>query len=152
MISTVPDAAIRARCLDRLPRLLEIAPRLLGLPRHLSLHNGGMVLTREPLAQLVPVRVSANGVRALEIDKDDVERLGLIKFDLLGLRTLGAVEEALTLIEQTTGERPDIDHLPTTPPDPRTMALIRSGQTLAVFQIESPGPVASARPDPAHHL
>ncbi|MGE5333071.1 MAG: hypothetical protein ACM3N4_00090 [Nitrososphaerota archaeon] len=59
--------------------------------------------------------------------------------DLLGLRTLGAVEEALTLIEQTTGERPDIDHLLTTPPDPRTMDLIRRGYTLAVFQIESPG-------------
>jgi error-prone DNA polymerase len=139
VIGTVKDVGLRAHCMERLPRLLETASKLLGLPRHLSLHNGGMVLTREPLAQLLPVRISANGVRALEIDKDDVERLGLIKFDLLGLRTLGAVEEALTLIEQTTGERPDIDHLPTTPPDPRTMALIRSGQTLAVFQIESPG-------------
>ena len=139
VIGTVKDAALRARCLDRLPRLLEMASKLLGLPRHLSLHNGGMVLTREPLARILPVRISANGVRSLEIDKDDVEKIGLIKFDLLGLRTLGAVEEALTLIEQTTGARPDIDHLPTTPPDPRTMALIRSGQTLAVFQIESPG-------------
>jgi error-prone DNA polymerase len=139
VIGTGQDAAIRERCLERLPLLLSMAPKLLGLPRHLSLHNGGMVLTREPLSQLLPVRISANGVRALEVDKDDVERLGLIKFDLLGLRTLGAVEEALNLIEQTTGARPDIDHLPTTPPDPRTMALIRSGQTLAVFQIESPG-------------
>ncbi len=133
------DAPVRARCLELLPRLLEIAPKLLGLPRHLSLHNGGMVLSREPLSQLLPVRISANGVRALEINKDDVERIGLIKFDLLGLRTLGAVEEALRLIEQTTHERPDIDHLCTSPPDSRTMDLIRSGQTLAVFQIESPG-------------
>jgi error-prone DNA polymerase len=85
------------------------------------------------------VRVSANGVRALEVDKDDVERLGLIKFDLLGLRTLGAIEEALALIEETTGARPPLDALPIDPPDPRTMRLIRSGQTLAVFQIESPG-------------
>ncbi|MGZ3674986.1 MAG: helix-hairpin-helix domain-containing protein, partial [Ktedonobacterales bacterium] len=129
----------RDRCLRRLPLLLDLATRLCGLPRHLSLHNGGMVLTREPLLDLLPVRVSANGVRALEVDKDDVERLGLIKFDLLGLRTLGAVEEALSLIGETTGARPDIDHLPTTPPDPRTMRLIRAGQTLAVFQIESPG-------------
>ena len=65
--------------------------------------------------------------------------LGLIKFDLLGLRTLGAVEEALTLIAETTGERPDVDHLSTAPPDPATMRLIRAGQTVAVFQIESPG-------------
>ena len=120
-------------------RLLEIAPRLVGLPRHLSLHNGGMVLTREPLSSTLPVRISANGVRALEIDKDDVERLGLIKFDLLGLRTLGAVEECLTLIEETTGTRPDVDHLVLDPPDETTMRLIRAGETLAVFQIESPG-------------
>lgn len=139
VIATLPPGAVRDRCLHRLPLLLDLAMRLCGLPRHLSLHNGGMVLTREPLLDLLPVRVSANGVRALEVDKDDVERLGLIKFDLLGLRTLGAVEEALALIGETTGARPDIDHLPTAPPDPRTMRLIRAGQTLAVFQIESPG-------------
>jgi error-prone DNA polymerase len=136
----VRDAAtLRAQCLERLPLLLDLAPRLVGLPRHLSLHNGGMVLSRAPLAQLLPVRISANGTRALEVDKDDVEWLGLIKFDLLGLRTLGAVEEALTLIEETTGTRPDVDHLPTDPPDAATMRLVRAGQTLAVFQIESPG-------------
>jgi error-prone DNA polymerase len=122
-----------------MPLLLDLATRLCGLPRHLSLHNGGMVLTREPLMNLLPVRVSANGVRALEVDKDDVERLGLIKFDLLGLRTLAAIEAALTLIEETTSTRPDLDGLPTDPPDPRAMRLIRAGQTLAVFQIESPG-------------
>ncbi|HLY30021.1 MAG TPA: hypothetical protein VKQ36_03275, partial [Ktedonobacterales bacterium] len=135
----VPDTTLRARCLARLPLALGLAARLCGLPRHLSLHNGGMVLTREPLGRLLPVRVSANGVRALEVDKDDVERLGLIKFDLLGLRTLGAIEETLALIEETTSERPDIDHLSTQPPDPATMRLIRSGQTMAIFQIESPG-------------
>jgi error-prone DNA polymerase len=131
------EAEVRARCQARLPLALALAGRLCGLPRHLSLHNGGMVLTREPLATLLPVRLSANGVRALEVDKDDVERLGLIKFDLLGLRTLGAIEEALALIQETSGTRPDVDHLPLD--DPRTFELIRAGQTLAVFQIESPG-------------
>jgi error-prone DNA polymerase len=144
LIATLPAATqaereLRDRCERRLERLLELAPRLVGLPRHLSLHNGGMVLTRQPLSAALPVRVSANGVRALEIDKDDVERLGLIKFDLLGLRTLGAVEECLTLIEETTGARPDVDHLVLDPPDETTMRLIRAGETLAVFQIESPG-------------
>jgi error-prone DNA polymerase len=133
------DAGLRACCLERLPWLLALAPRLVGLPRHLSLHNGGMVLSREPLARVLPIRISTNGCRALEVDKDDVERLGLIKFDLLGLRTLGAVEEALTLIEESTGTRPDVDALPTDPPDGETMQLIRRGQTLAVFQLESPG-------------
>jgi error-prone DNA polymerase len=139
VVATCDDAQARARCLRRLPLLLRLAPRIVGLPRHLSLHNGGMVLSREPLADLLPVRISANGVRALEVDKDDVERLGLIKFDLLGLRTLGAIEEALALIEETTGSRPNVDSLPTDPPDAATMDLVRAGQTLAVFQIESPG-------------
>jgi error-prone DNA polymerase len=131
--------SVRERCLRRLPRLVALAPRLVGLPRHLSLHNGGIVLTREPLSRFLPVRISANGTRALEIDKDDVEACGLIKFDLLGLRTLGAIEECLALIEETTGAQPAIDALPLQPPDAATMRLIRAGQTLAVFQIESPG-------------
>src|SRR5258706_2174114 len=112
--------------------------------------DAGMVLTREPLGAILPVRLSANGVRALEVDKDDVERLGLIKFDLLGLRTLGAVEECVTLIKETTGERVNVDHVPLEPPDERTMQLVRSGQTLAVFQIESPGQwhlVAQTQPE-----
>src|SRR5260370_3570355 len=113
-------AGERACCLTRLPLLLDLAGQLLGLPRHLSLHNGGMVLSRELLAQLLPVRVSANGVRALEGDKDDVERLGLIKFDIFGLRTLRAIEEALTLIQETIGKQPPIYHLPTIPPHPPT--------------------------------
>lgn len=133
------DAHMRAQCLARLPVLLALTPRLCGLPRHLSLHNGGMVLARQPLTDLLPVRLSTNGVRALEINKDDVERLGLIKLDLLGLRVLSAVEETAELIEQTTGERLDVDALTLDPPDPATMRLIRAGQTLAVFQIESPG-------------
>jgi error-prone DNA polymerase len=144
LIATLPatteaEREIRDRCERRLERLLEMAPRLVGLPRHLSLHNGGMVLTREPLSSTLPVRISANGVRALEIDKDDVERLGLIKFDLLGLRTLGAVEECLTLIKETTGTRPDVDRLVLDPPDEMTMRMIRAGGVLGVFQIESPG-------------
>jgi error-prone DNA polymerase len=144
LIATLPtttqaERELRDRCERRLERLLEIAPRLVGLCRHLSLHNGGTVLSRTPLSSTLPVRISANGVRALEVDKDDVERLGLIKFDLLGLRTLGAVEECLTLIEETSGTRPDVDHLVLDPPDETTMRLIRAGETLAVFQIESPG-------------
>jgi error-prone DNA polymerase len=137
VVLTLADEALRGRCLTRLPLALELTARLCGLPRHLSLHNGGLVLSHEPLTRMLPIRLSANGVRALEVNKDDVEALGLIKFDLLGLRTLSAVEDALALIEETTGTRPDVDHLPLD--DERAFRLIRAGQTLAVFQIESPG-------------
>lgn len=127
----------------RLRVLLAMVPRLEGFPRHLSLHNGGILLTRAPLTARMAVRRSANGVRAVELDKDDAEALGYIKFDLLGLRTFDAMERCLDLVEQTEGEgkRPAVDALPLEPPDEldeKAMELVRRGQTLAVFQIESP--------------
>lgn len=107
-------------------------------PRHLSLHSGGMILSRQPLRHISPIQTSANGVRQVQFNKDDVEKLGLIKFDVLGLRMLSVVTEATRLLE-SVGEPPvaDVDALPDG--DPKTYELIRSGQTLGVFQIESPG-------------
>lgn len=125
----------------RLRVLLDVVPRLESFPRHLSLHNGGMLLTRAPLTDCMAVRRSANGVRAVELDKDDVEALGFIKFDLLGLRTFDAMERCLDLVKATEGARPAVDDLPLEQPDELdepTMVLVRRGQTLAVFQIESP--------------
>lgn len=134
-----PGAAdAQTRHLERLALLLDLVPRLEGFPRHLSLHNGGLLLTREPLTECLPVRRSANGVRCVELDKDDVEALGFIKFDILGLRTFDAIEHCLDRIAETEGTRPPIDNLPLDPPDRATMDLVRAGQTLAVFQIESP--------------
>ncbi len=106
-------------------------------PRHLSLHSGGMVLSRQPLRHLSPIQTSANGVRQLQFNKDDVEKLGLIKFDVLGLRMLSVVTEAVGLLHSAGVEAPDVDALPDD--DPRTYDLIQRGQTLGVFQIESPG-------------
>jgi error-prone DNA polymerase len=123
---------------QRLRVVLRIVPRLEGFPRHLSLHNGGLLLTRAPLTDCMAVRRSTNGMRAVELDKDDVEALGYIKFDLLGLRTFDAMERCLALIETTEGMRPAVDALPLDQPDEATMDLVRRGQTLAVFQIESP--------------
>ena len=106
-------------------------------PRHLSLHSGGMVLSRQPLRHLSPIQTSANGVRQLQFNKDDVEELGLIKFDVLGLRMLSVVTEAVSLLQSVGESAPDVDDLPDD--DPRTYDLIQRGQTLGVFQIESPG-------------
>ncbi|HEY6823859.1 MAG TPA: DNA polymerase III subunit alpha [Steroidobacteraceae bacterium] len=137
--ATAPTApATRAQWTHRLHLLLELVPHLEHVPRHLSLHNGGLLLTRWPLDECLPLRRSANGVVAIEIDKDDVEVIGMIKFDLLGLRTFDAIEHCLDLVEVTDGVRPDVDALPLDPPDEPTMALIRAGRTLAVFQLESP--------------
>ena len=117
-------------------------------PRHLSLHSGGMVLSRQPLRHLSPIQTSANGVRQLQFNKDDVEKLGLIKFDVLGLRMLSVVTEAVNLLNGVGEAAPDVDALPDD--DPQTYDLIQRGQTLGVFQIESPGQwnlLARAQPE-----
>jgi error-prone DNA polymerase len=138
--------------------LCMLVERLHGCPRHLGLHSGGMILSRRPLRHLSPIQTSANGVRQVQFAKDDVESLGLIKFDVLGLRMLSVVSEAASLIETASlneanqkqkqdrspskgstveFDRTFVDHLP--PDDPPTYDMICSGQTLGVFQIESPG-------------
>lgn len=111
-------------------------------PRHLSLHSGGMILSRQPLRHVSPIQTSANGVRQIQFNKDDVEALGLIKFDVLGLRTLSVVTEAVELLHSDGAANQDaanldVDNLPLD--DPKTFELIRAGKTMSVFQIESPG-------------
>ena len=120
--------------------LCALVERLHGCPRHLGLHSGGMILSRQPLRYLSPIQTSANGVRQIQFSKDDVERLGLIKFDVLGLRMLAAIGEAQTQIDLLTlpdEKRTSVDEFPDE--DPATFELIRSGETLGLFQIESPG-------------
>src|SRR5437016_4922779 len=80
----------------------------LNFPRHLSIHVGGMLVTGEPLVDIAPVEpATMPGRVVVQFDKDDVEDLGLIKMDMLGLRTLSVVAECLDLVERRTGARPD---------------------------------------------
>jgi len=115
---------------------VDILRRIEGTPRHLSIHVGGMLVTGEPLVDVVPVeRATMPGRVVVQFDKDDVEDLGLIKMDLLGLRTLSAIAECLELVEQTTGARPDLDALPLD--DQRVYDVICKVDTIGLFQIES---------------
>ena len=117
-------------------QFLEILRAIEGTPRHLSIHVGGMLVTGEPLTDVVPVeRASMEGRVVVQFNKDDVEDLGLIKMDLLGLRTLSAVAECLDLIEGSHGIRPDLDAL--TLDDPRVYDMICAVDTIGLFQIES---------------
>jgi error-prone DNA polymerase len=119
-----------------LQQFVDILRRIEGTPRHLSIHVGGMLVTGEPLVDVVPVeRATMPGRVVVQFDKDDVEDLGLIKMDLLGLRTLSAIAECLDLIEQTTGTRPDLDALPLD--DQRVYDVICKVDTIGLFQIES---------------
>jgi error-prone DNA polymerase len=120
--------------------LFALVEGLQHCPRHLSIHNGGVVLTRKPLSHFSPIQTSTGGYRQVQFDKDDVEALGLIKFDVLGLRMLAVLSEAVELHEQDSGQRIDLDQLEMD--DEPTYELIRSGQTMSLFQIESPGQMA----------
>ncbi|RPI67645.1 MAG: DNA polymerase III subunit alpha, partial [Ignavibacteriae bacterium] len=113
--------------------MLRVVTLLLDRPRHLGLHSGGMILSARPLSEFTPVQRSANGVGVVQFDKDDVEAMGLVKFDVLGLRMLACVAEAVELIRSTL----DIDELSLD--DPAVYAMIKRGETMGVFQIESQG-------------
>ena len=117
-------------------QFLELCREVIEFPRHLSIHNGGMLVTGEPLVDIAPVEPAAmEGRRVVQFNKDDVEDLGLIKMDMLGLRTLSVVAEALDLIKDTTGTRPDLDQLPLK--DPAVFDMCSAADTIGVFQIES---------------
>ena len=110
--------------------------QVLNFPRHLSIHVGGMLVTGEPLVDVVPVEpATMPGRVVVQFDKDDVEDLGLIKMDMLGLRTLSVVAECLDLAAARTGTRPDLDALPLD--DPRVYEAASAADTIGVFQIES---------------
>src|SRR2546425_10187509 len=117
-------------------QFLELCRDVIDFPRHLSIHNGGMLVTGEPLVDIVPVEpATMEGRRVVQFNKDDVEDLGLIKMDMLGLRTLSVVAEALELIRDKTGVRPDLDQLPLN--DPKVFEMCSEADTIGAFQIES---------------
>jgi error-prone DNA polymerase len=114
----------------------ELCRQIDGLPRHLGQHSGGMVITSAPLAERVPIEPAAMAGRVVvQWDKDALEEAGLIKIDILGLRMLSAISEAVTLIGQATGCAPDLDKL--TFDDPAVYAMIGRADTIGVFQVES---------------
>jgi error-prone DNA polymerase len=132
-IGTTHDGTVSNHAWEQ---FLEVLRRIEGTPRHLSIHVGGMLVTGEPLVDVVPVeRATMPGRVVVQFDKDDVEDLGLIKMDLLGLRTLSAIAECLDLIERTTGQRPNLDELPLD--DQRVYDVICKVDTIGLFQIES---------------
>jgi error-prone DNA polymerase len=115
---------------------VRLVDEILGFPRHLSIHVGGMLVTGEPLVDVAPVEPARMPGRVVvQFNKDDVEDLGLIKMDMLGLRTLSVVAETLELVERTTGSRPDLDALPLD--DLAVFEMCSAADTIGVFQIES---------------
>jgi error-prone DNA polymerase len=133
MTGAVPPPDMRPQSWQQ---FLELSREVIEFPRHLSIHNGGMLVTGEPLVDIAPVEpATMEGRRVVQFNKDDVEDLGLIKMDMLGLRTLSVVAEALELIKDKTGVRPDLDQLQLN--DPKVFEMCSAADTIGVFQIES---------------
>lgn len=115
-------------------RMFHHARLLVGRPHHLSIHPGGIVITPNPLEQYAPLQWSRKGVVITQYEKDAVEKIGLVKIDLLGNRALATVDEAFRLV----GER-ILPHADMPEYDPEVSKLLLHGDTLGVNQMESPG-------------
>ncbi|MBB2901521.1 error-prone DNA polymerase [Kineococcus radiotolerans] len=125
---------------ERLSTFFDLVERLDGLPRHVALHPCGIVLSNRTLLDRTPVEASWRGFPMSQFDKDDVEDLGLLKLDVLGIRMQSAMAYAVREVERVEGVRIDLDDRQQVPlDDPATFRLIRSTRTLGCFQIESPG-------------
>ncbi len=124
--------------------LARLAAEAYGLPRHLSQHPGGMVISTRPLIDCCPVVPAAmEGRQMVQWDKDSCADAGFLKIDLLGLGMLSAVEGCVELIARTRGERIDLSRIPFD--DPATFRAVRSADTVGVFQIESRAQMQSLR-------
>ncbi len=119
------------------PEIVRLAVKLDGYPRNMSVHCGGVVIVPDQVDCHVPVEPAPKGVRIIQWEKDQAEDAGLVKIDLLGNRSLAVIRDALAAIRQNYGVAIDYESWdPTT--DPLTQDLIRRGDTVGVFYVESP--------------
>ncbi len=117
-------------------QFLTLVREVLGFPRHLSQHVGGFVISRGPLAELVPIENAAMEDRTvIQWDKDDLDALGLLKVDVLGLGMLTAIRKALDLIRDFRGSNLALGTVPAE--DPETYRMLQRGDSVGVFQVES---------------
>ncbi len=121
----------------KVAQLLSIVERVKGQVRHPSIHAAGLVITPKPLTEFVPLYQSVKGEITTQFAMQDIEAIGLLKIDLLGLRTLTVIQDALELIARDTGRTIDMKTLSLD--DPATFALFQAGNTDGVFQFESLG-------------
>jgi error-prone DNA polymerase len=134
-VAMLPDAD-RKLSSPRWRAFAELCGEIAGLPRHISQHPGGMVISSRPLVELVPVQPAAMAGRQMcQWDKDSCADAGFLKIDLLGLGMLSAVEECVDLVARTRGEQIDLSRIDLDDPD--VFAEIQRADTIGCFQIES---------------
>ncbi len=116
--------------------VVDLANELLGAPRHLGIHSGGMVLTERPIGEVVPIeRARMEKRTVLQWDKDACEFMGLVKFDLLGLGMLHALDQMMRIVEAHLGERWELSTIPKE--EPAVYDMLCRADSVGVFQVES---------------
>lgn len=146
----IPERATLRQALEAVPELADLyasdatvrqwfdaAIALEGMARHTSVHAAGVVISRDPLTDYVPLALTSDGDVVTQFEMSTIEEIGLLKMDFLGLRTLTVIDETLKLIRENHGIDLDTDRIPLD--DPKTFELLSSGDTVGVFQLESEG-------------
>ena len=129
--------ALQAENDRKLNLLIDITQRLDRLPRHISMHPCGVILGNSNLLNLTPTEPSGLGLPMSQFDKDDMDPMGFLKLDVLGVRMQSAMAYTIRQISKTKKEELDLDAIPKDDPD--VFKMIRTTNTLGIFQIESPG-------------
>lgn len=117
--------------------LLTTAQALEGIPRHAGTHAAGLVIAEQPLENYLPLQRTSEGLVCTQFDKETVEEIGLLKMDLLGLRTLTVINKTVLLVAKSRGEKLDLERI--TLEDSATYQLLSAGDTIGVFQLEGSG-------------
>jgi len=139
-LAELPELRASGLTAPRLSMLFDLVERLDGLPRHIAVHPCGVILSNKGLLDRTPVEASWLGFPMSQFDKNDVETLGLLKLDILGIRMQSAMAHAVDEVARVDGISIVLDdRAQVTLEDDRTFRLIRSTHTLGCFQIESPG-------------
>jgi DNA polymerase III subunit alpha len=133
-----PELAALARHDERIRKVLDLGSRIEGLARHASVHAAGIVIAPGPLSDYVPVCLAPQEPDAIitQYDMVALEKVGMLKIDILGLKTLTVIHDAVEMVRERHGVALDIDALDLE--DPQVYALLRAGRTAGVFQFESP--------------
>jgi DNA polymerase-3 subunit alpha len=136
-IEQVPELKKTMETNDQVRELIDLARRLEGCARHVSVHAAGVVITPEPLQELIPIAVSGKDEVTTQYEMSDLEKVGVLKMDFLALNTLTIISDCLKSIKQSLAE--EIDWSKILLNDEKTMQLFSEGRTDAIFQFESSG-------------
>ncbi|MFH1684302.1 MAG: DNA polymerase III subunit alpha, partial [Candidatus Margulisiibacteriota bacterium] len=136
-LSSVKDLKAQYDSKETIKNLLDTAKKLEGLSRHASVHAAGVVISEKPLNDYVPLQKLAENVIVTQYPMGDLEKIGLLKMDFLGLRNLTMIAHAIVIIKRTRGLEIDLNAIPFD--DLKTYSLFSSGETMGVFQLESRG-------------